>query len=259
MQKRKIWVALLVGVLLLASLAACGQDSNTIIMATNAEFPPFEFVTEPGKGIVENYDGIDIVVAKEIADELGKELKISNMQFDAIIPAITSGKANFSLAGMTVKPERLENVDFSEPYWVAVQTIIVQKTNTDITDVESLTGKTVGVVTGYTGDLALDEKGGINLKRYNKGIDAVQDLKNGKLDAVVIDSPTAENFMSKNPDLKGINDPYFETEEYAVAVKKGDKELLDKINTVIKRLKEEGKIAEIASQVDERMAAVAAE
>lgn len=251
-------LALSVAAILMISFAGCGEKAETetkLVMATNAEFPPFEFVAADGKGLCGEFDGIDVAIANEIAKDMGATLEVSNMDFNSIIPAVQAGKVDIGIAGMTVKPDRLENVDFSEPYWVAVQTIIVKSDNADITNVESLKGKKVGVVTGYTGDLALSEVEGIELSRYQKGIDAVQDLKNGKIDAAVIDSPTASSFIAKNPQLKGVtDDKFFETEEYAVAIKKGNKELLDKVNATIKRLKETGEISKISEEVDARIA-----
>ena len=239
-------------------LAACGGTANeteTVTLATNAEFPPFEFMTEQGKGVVGEYDGIDILIGAEIAKDMGAELKIENMKFESILAAVATGKADMGIAGMTVTEDRKENSDFSEPYWVAIQTILVNEDNADITDVESLRGKRVGVVTGYTGDSALVEKGfDAELNRYTKGVDAVMDLKAGNLDAVVIDSPTANRFIEKLGGIKGIVDEEaFVTEEYAIAVKKGNAELLEKINATIRRLKENGDIDRFAAEVDGRL------
>ena len=164
----KVLALALSAALLLPAFAGCSNDdaSNSgtedgekekLVIATNAEFPPFEFVVEKDKGIVGEYDGIDIVLMKEIADKLDMELEVSNMMFDSIIGAVSSGKADLAVAGMTVDEERLESLDFTDTYWSAVQTILVSKDNTDITNVDSLSGKTVGVVTGYTGDTALSE------------------------------------------------------------------------------------------------------
>lgn len=234
---------------------ANGVDRESkLIMATNASFPPFEYVTS--NGLVGQYDGIDVAIALEIAADANKSLEVIDMDFNSIISAVSSGKADMGVAGMTVKPDRLENVDFSDTYWVAMQTILVQGDNTDITSVETLSGKTVGVVTGYTGDTALTEADipDIDIRRYNKGVDAVSDLKNKKIDAVIIDSPTAESFIQKNPELKGIEDEaFFKKEEYAICVKKGNTELLEQINKTIARLKESGRIEEIAAEVDERV------
>lgn len=250
----------LVAVMALAFAGCGGNDTanngtQKLVMATNAEFPPFEYVAADGNGLCGKFDGIDIAIANEIAKDMGATLEVSNMDFNSIIPAVNAGKADIGIAGMTVKPDRLENVDFSNPYWVAVQTIIVKEDNTDITGVDTLKGKKVGVVTGYTGDLTLSEIDGIELARYQKGIDAVQDLVNGKIDAAVIDSPTATTFIAKNEGLKGIeDDSVFEKEEYAVAVKKGNTELLEKINATIERLNKENAIAKIAADVDGRLA-----
>lgn len=240
------------------ALTACQSTSDegkTITLATNAEFPPFEFIADQANGVVGEYDGIDILIGAEIAKDMGCELKIENMKFESILAAVATGKADMALAGMTVKPDRLENADFSEPYWVAVQTILVPEDNTDVVDVESLRGKKIGVVTGYTGDSALVEMGfEANLQRYTKGVDAVMDLKAGNLDAVVIDSPTANRFVEKFGGLKGIVDENaFEKEEYAIGVKKGNTELLEKINATIIRLKENGDIDRFAEEVDSRL------
>lgn len=253
----KAVLALAMVAVMALSFAGCGENTNgdKLIMATNAEFPPFEFVAADGNGLCGEFDGIDVAIANEIAKDMGATLEVSNMDFNSIIPAVEAGKADIGIAGMTVTADRLENVDFSDPYWVAVQTILVDGENTDITSVDTLKGKTVGVVTGYTGDLTLSEIEGIELARYQKGIDAVQDLLNGKIDAAVIDSPTAASFIAKNPSLKGItDDSVFETEEYAVAIKKGNTELLEKVNATIKRLNDAGEIAKISADVDGRLA-----
>jgi len=254
---KKMWkvVAVVAVVALMAScLVACsGKDDSKLIMATNAEFPPFEYVTE--KGLLGEFDGIDVAIAMEVASKMGKQLEISNMVFDSIIPSVVSGKADIGVAGMTVKPERLEQVDFSDTYWVAMQTIVVPENNTDITNVDALVGKTVGVVTGYTGDMAVSEVEGIKVNRYQKGADAIVDLKNGKVDAVVIDAPTAENFIKRNPELKGVSDDeFFGKEEYAIAVQKGNDDLLKAINATLAELKESGRLDEIAAEVAERLA-----
>ncbi len=252
-------VAVSLILVMVLAFTACGvkteDGAKKLVIATNAEFPPFEFVAGNGKGVCGEFDGIDIVISDKIAKDMGATLEVSNMDFNSIIPAVQAGKVDCGIAGMTVTEDRLENVDFSEPYWVAVQTIIVKGDNTDITNVETLKGKKVGVVTGYTGDLTLSEIKGIELSRYQKGIDAVQDLINGKIDAAVVDSPTAASFIAKNPQLKGVtDDSVFEKEEYAIAVKKGNKELLDKINASVKALKEAGEISKIAEEVDARFA-----
>ena len=189
---------------------------------------------------------------------LGKELQIEDMEFDGLVASVSTGKVDMVVAGMTATDERKQSVDFSDPYYVASQVIVVAPDNTDITSAEDLKNdKTVGVVLGYTGDnivtndLQLAED---KVTRANRGIDIVQDVKNGKLDAVVIDSATGKALAEKNG-LKIVEDPQaFETEEYAIAVKKGNTELLDKINETLSEMKASGEIEQLAMEYDEKLA-----
>lgn len=253
-------------VLSVGILAACGTKPNEtatdetttsasdkLIMGTNAAFPPFEFVTT--NGLVDKYDGIDVAIALKIAEKAGKTLEVSDMEFDGLIAAVSTGRVDMAVAGMTVTEERKQNVDFSDTYYVAEQVIVVAEDNTDITNAESLKdGKKVGVVLGYTADsivtedLAIDDA---NIVRANRGIDVVQDVKNGKLDAVVIDSYTGKKLAEANG-LKVIEDPEaFTAEEYAIAVKKGNTELLDVINETLAEMKESGEIEELAASYND--------
>ncbi|PNV60722.1 ABC transporter substrate-binding protein [Clostridium sp. chh4-2] len=238
--KKKIFAFAMV-VCMAASMAACGKKDNKLVMATNAEFPPYEY--HEGDEIV----GIDVEIAKAIASEMGKEFEISDMAFDSIIPAVQSGKASFGAAGMTVTPERQENVDFSDPYAKATQVIIVQE-GSEVTGPADLTGKKIGVQLGTTGDLyATDEFGDDGVDRYNKGFEAVQALQQGKVDAVIIDGEPAKVFVSENEGLAILDEAYTE-EEYAIAVKKGNKELVDGINAAIAKLKESGELQKIVDK-----------
>lgn len=249
--------------LMLGMLAGCGTgepaaepttdndaDSGVIVMGTNAEFPPFEYVTE--EGIVDNkFSGIDVAIAKEIADDLGKELKIENMEFDSLIMALATRKVDFVAAGMTVRPDRQESVDFSDTYYTAKQVMIV-KEDSDIKSAADLADKKIGVILGYTGDTAVTEDLGYEPERFKKGADAVMDLSNGRLDVVVIDSAPAKAFVEKNPGLKIVeDDEVFAQEEYAIAVPKGDTELLAKINATLAELRESGKIDEFGATYSE--------
>lgn len=232
--------------------APASDKKETLVMGTNAEFQPFEFVVSGSEGLVGEFDGIDVAIAKNIADKDGKELKIENMQFDGLIAALSSGKVDFVAAGMTATEERKKNVDFSDTYYVASQVIVTGADNTDITKAEDLkNGKTVGVVLGYTGDSVVTEDLAVpedKITRANRGIDLVQDVKNGKLDAVVIDSATGKALAEKNG-LKVVEDAEaFETEEYAIAVKKGNTELLDKINKTLSEMKANGEIDKLAEK-----------
>lgn len=224
--------------------AAGGQ----LIMATNAEFPPYEYhdssMTGPdGSDIV----GIDAEIAGAIAEKLGKELVIEDIAFDSIIPELQSGKADIGAAGMTVTEDRLLNVDFSDTYATAVQAIIVTG-DSEIAGPDDLAGKKIGVQQGTTGDIyASDDFGDENIDRYPKGVDAVQALIQGKVDAVIIDNEPAKVFVGDNDNLKLLDAAYAE-EEYAIAVKKGNTELLDQINAALKELKESGTLDEIVGK-----------
>lgn len=213
---------------------------GALTMATNAEFPPYEFYE--GGEIV----GIDVEIAKAIADKLGMELVIEDMQFDAIIPAVTSGKADFGAAGMTITEKRQKSVDFTETYATSTQVAIVTE-DSEIVDVASLANKTVGVQLGTTGDALAGDIEGATVERYSKGLEAVQSLKQGKIDAVVIDEATAKAFLEKAEGLK-ILEEKMSDEEYAIIVKKGNTELVEQINGAIQELKAEGKLDEIVSK-----------
>lgn len=212
---------------------------GVLVMATNAEFPPYEY--HEGQEII----GIDVDIAKAIAAELGMELEIEDVAFDSIIPEITSGKADIGLAGITVTEDRKVSVDFSDTYAKASQMIIV-KEDSEIAGPEDLKGVVVGVQLGTTGDLYVSdlEADGTTVERYNKGFEAVQALSQGKIDAVVIDGEPAKTFVSETEGLKMLDEAFTE-EEYAIAVKKGNTELLDKVNAALASLEEKGTLDEI--------------
>ncbi|MCI6451201.1 basic amino acid ABC transporter substrate-binding protein [Hungatella sp.] len=211
-----------------------------IVMVTNAEFPPYEY--HENNTIV----GIDADIARAIADQMGMELEIQDMAFDSLIPAIQSGKADFAAAGITVNEERLRNVDFTETYAEAAQVIIV-KEGSAIAAPADLTGKKIGVQTGTTGDIYADDVENAEVQRFNKGMEAVMALTQDKLDAVIIDREPAKVFVKENEGLK-ILDEAFTEEEYAIAIKKGNTELLDKMNAAIKELKESGELQKIVDK-----------
>ena len=226
------------------SAEAAGTEAagGVLVMATNAEFPPYEY--HDGGEIV----GIDAEIAKAIADELGMELEIEDIAFDSIIPEITSGKADMGLAGMTVTEDRKQSVDFTDTYAKASQKIIV-KEDSAIASPDDLTGVIVGVQQGTTGDIYVSdlEPDGTTVERYNKGFEAVQALSQGKIDAVVIDGEPAKTFVAQTEGLK-ILEESFTDEEYAIAVKKGNTELLEKINGALKTLKDNGTLDEIVAK-----------
>lgn len=224
-------------------LAACGgkdKEKTTLVMATNAEFPPYEYYD--GDDIV----GIDADIAAAVADKLGLELKIEDMAFDSIVAAVNSGKADVGIAGMTVTEDRKKNVSFSDPYAKATQVIIV-KEGSDIASPDDLEGKTVGVQLGTTGDIYADDIKDANIERFNKGFEAVQSLSQGKIDAVIIDGEPAKKFVESQDGLQ-ILDEAFTEEEYAIAVAKDNEDLLKDINKALGELKDSGELDKIVDK-----------
>lgn len=219
------------------------SSGGTLTMATNAEFDPWEF--HDGDDIV----GIDPEVAKAIADKLGMELKIEDMAFDAIIPSVTSGKADIGMAAISVTPEREASVDFSDTYAESALILLVGADNEEITGTDDLADHRVGVQTGTTGDLKAGELvGDDNVDRFNTYFEAVESLKQGKVDAVLIDIAPANVFLSQNSDtIKQAGDA-LDKEEYAIAVAKGNEELVEKLNTAIAELKEDGTLDSIMNK-----------
>lgn len=212
-------------------------DKKELIMATEAGFAPYEYYS--GKDVV----GVDVDIAKEIAKAMGAELTVADMAFDATIVAVTTGKADFAAAGMSITEERLQQVDFSKEYAVSKQVILV-KTDSAITDAKGLEGKTAGVQLGTVADIVISgDMKEITPHQYTKYADAVQDLKNGKIDAIVMDLLPAQEIVKANAELKILDEELF-TDKYAIAVKKGNTELLNQINTVIDQLIKDGKIDE---------------
>lgn len=213
---------------------------GTLVMATNAYFEPYEYYE--GDQVV----GIDAEMAAAVAEKLGMDLKIEDMEFDSIIPAINSGKADIGVAGMTITEDRLANVNFSTPYTTATQVIIVQE-GSEITGEADLNGKTIGVQLGTTGDIFASDIEGATIEQFNKGMDAVQALTTGKIDAVIIDNEPAKQFVSKAEGLK-ILDEEFVVEEYAIAIAKDNEELLEKVNTALEELTADGTIQTIVDK-----------
>ena len=224
--------------------AATGElklvEAGKLIVSTNAEFPPYEYYD--ANEIV----GIDVEIAKAIADKMGLELEVKDGAFDAIIAEVASGKADVGIAGMTATDERKQNVDFSDSYATGTQVIIV-KEGSEIKSAADLEGKSIGVQLGTTGDIMATDVKDSKVEQYNKGMDAVQALSQGKIDAVIIDNEPAKFYEKEVSGLK-ILDEAFAVEEYAIALKKGNTELQTKINETLKELKAEGKIDEIIAK-----------
>lgn len=215
-------------------------SGEVLTMATNAEFPPYEFY-EAGDVV-----GIDVEIAGAIAETMGKTLKVEDMAFDSIIPALSAGKADIGAAGMTVTEDRKASVDFTDTYVKASQVIIIKADNTEIVGPDDVEGKTIGVQLGTTGDIYASDVTD-NVERYNKGFEAVQALAQGKIDAVIIDDQVAKALAADNADVKVLDTPFTE-EEYAIAVKKDNTELVEQINAALAELKESGKLQEIVDK-----------
>ena len=229
---------------------ACGEkveveekvaETATLKMATNAAFPPYEY--KEGDEFV----GIDIEMAAAVAEKLGMELEVLDMEFDSIITAVQQGEADVGIAGMTVTEERLEEVDFSASYATGVQSVIVPE-GSEIASIDDLVGKKIGVQLGTTGDIyATGDYGSDNVTQYGKGADAVIALKGGDVDAVIIDNEPAKAFVAENEGLV-ILDTEYAIEDYAIAVSKDNTELLDKINAALEELTADGTIDAIISK-----------
>ncbi len=216
-------------------------QKGKLVMVTNAEFPPYEF--HDANAIV----GIDVEIAGAIAEQLGLELEIEDIAFDSIIPEIVSGKADIGAAGMTVTEDRKQNVDFSDSYAHATQVVIV-KEDSAIAGVADLEGKLIGVQQGTTGDIYVSgDYGDDAVERYAKGMEAVQALSQGKIDAVVIDGEPAKQYIKEVSGLKIIDESYTD-EDYAIAIKKGNTAMVEAVNKALADLKSQGKLDEIVAK-----------
>lgn len=223
------------------------KTDGFITMSTNAEFEPFEY--KDG----DNFVGIDIDISNKIAEKLGVKLKVNDVSFDTLTTELASGKSNFVAAGMTATEDRKKNVDFSDSYFDATQSIIVLKSSA-IKARADLNGKKVGVQQGTTGDIfCTNEDGTSDIKvasteRYSKGVDAVTDLINGKIDAVVIDDFPARKFVEKIADKLIKLEEALTVEKYAIAVKKGDADSLKVINEVLGEMKSSGDLDKLITK-----------
>ena len=215
---------------------------GVLTVGTNAEFPPFEYVGDDGEA-----DGFDIALIKAVGEKMGVEVQVENMEFASLVSSI-GNKIDIAIAGMTVNAEREETVDFSEPYYDAVQYVLLPE-GSDIATADDLVGKTIGVQLGTTGDIIATDIEGTTVSSYNKGVDAVNDLVNGRVDCVIIDKNPALVFADKFKDngIVAVDGAQFnfELEQYAIAMPKGDTALADAINNAIEELKADGTFDEL--------------
>ena len=216
-------------------------EAGKLTMATNATFPPYEMTTDTGA-----FEGIDVDTAQAIAEKLGLELQIDDMEFDAALLSVQQGKADIVMAGVTVTDERKNVMDFSDSYATGIQSIIVPE-GSDIASPDDLAGKKIGTQRGTTGYIyCSDDFGDENVVAYDSGLTAVQALNNGQVDAVVIDNAPAQEYVAANPGLVVLDTSYAE-EDYAIGMAKGSA-LEDAINAALEELKADGTLQSIVDK-----------
>jgi len=223
--------------LALGALTGCKAGSGTIVVATDATWPPMEYVDE-NKEIV----GYDIDLMKAIAERAGFEVEFKNVAWDGIFAGLAAGEYDAIISSVTILPDRQENFDFSEPYINAGQ-IVVVKADSDITGPDALSGSTVGAQIGTTGAIEIENMDGAELKEYDEIGLAFEDLVAGRIDAVVCDTPVAADFALQREEYKAalkIVGESFTEEYYGILVQQGNSELLDKINEGLRAVQAEG-------------------
>lgn len=217
-------------------------EDGKLHMATNATFPPYESIADDG-----TFEGIDVDIAGKIAEKLGLELVVDDMEFGSIITSVQTGKEDIAMAGLTVTDERKQNVDFTDSYATGVQVVIVPE-DSDIKSIDDLQGKLIGCqesTTGYA--YCSDDYGEDMVTAFPSGTNAVQALLTGKIDAVVIDKQPAEAYVAQNEGLK-ILDTEYVTENYAIGVSKDNTALRDAVNNALKELIDDGTVQAILDQ-----------
>ena len=217
-------------------------EAGKLTMATNATFPPYEMTTDTGA-----FEGIDVDTAQAIAEKLGLELQIDDMEFDAALLSVQQGKADIVMAGVTVTDERKAVMDFSDSYATGIQSIIVPE-GSDIATPDDLAGKKIGTQRGTTGYIyCSDDFGDDAVVAYDNGLTAVQALNNGQVDAVVIDNAPAKEYVAANPGLVILETSYAE-EDYAIGMAKGNTALEDAVNAALEELKADGTLQSIVDK-----------
>jgi ABC-type amino acid transport substrate-binding protein len=254
-KRRKFLFTSAMSAILTVAVAACAGGGGTasdgtrrLVMATSADYPPYEYVDSTGG--TQEIVGFDVEIAQYITEELGYELEIQNIDFNSLIPALQANRADFVMAGMTPTEERRQNVDFSEIYYEARNTI-VSRQGSGLTSPETLTGKTVGVQLGSTQeqaakDLAEDVQG-MNLTRLNRINEMIQELKAGRIDAIIMEDTVAAGFLASNPDLEANDIPNVGEAGSAIAFPRGS-ELREEFNPVLEEMISSGKMDELINK-----------
>ena len=238
--KNKVLFAV-VAIIALSLLASCSQASDSLVVASDAAFPPFEYVDEETKEIV----GFDIDLINAVADKAGLDITIKNVAWDPLLAGMADCQYDMAISAMTITAERAEQFSFSDPYINAGQIVVVQSSNDAINGPEDLVGMTVGAQIGTTGAMEIEAIEDTTLKIYDTYELAFLDLNNGQTDAVVADYPLAMAFVANNSfDLKVVGD-IFTNENYGVAFCKGNDELIAQVNAALAELISEGYIDEL--------------
>ena len=233
MLKNSILKLIMISAIIFIAIIGCKKENKKLYVGTNAEFEPFEY--REGGNIV----GFDIELIGEISKLINKDIEVEDMAFDGLLPALQTKKIDLIIAGMTATEERKKFVNFSESYYKSQQAIVVNKDENVINNFDNLIGKEVGVVLGYTGDIIVSEITNVKVQRYNATSEAIMALKSKKVQAVVLDYEPAKNYSAQNPELKLIETDS-QSEEYAIAIRKEDTQLLNDINKALATLKENG-------------------
>lgn len=236
----------------IALVTACNPNSSTtgtsgrptLTMATSADYPPYEFVNSASGN--QEIVGFDVDIARHITDQLGYDLKIDNIDFNGLVPALQSKRADFVMAGMTPTAERKQNVDFSDIYYEAKNTLISKKTD-NFTSPDQLKGKTVGVQLGSIQEGAAKKFEGVDVKPLNRISEMIQELKAGRVSALVVEDTVAKGFVESNPDLVFNVIPNTEEAGSAIAFPKGS-ELRDKFNPILQEMQSSGKMTELVNK-----------
>lgn len=242
--KRTVLFTISILAILAMLLSACSTPKTKVTVATDATFPPFEYVDEQTKEMT----GFDIELIRMIADKAGLEITIENTPFDSVTAGISQCQFDIAIAAITITDDRKKEMLFSDPYINAGQIVVVREGEQAITSYADLTGKTIAAQLGTTGAIEAEKVANVTFKPYDSYDLAFLDLQNGQVDAVIVDYLTAVGFLGKNPGkLKMVGD-VFTDESYGIAVCKNKTDLLDKVNAALKALKDEGKLKELETK-----------
>jgi ABC-type amino acid transport substrate-binding protein len=242
---RRMTIYCMAGFMVLSLLlSGCAQKETTIRVATDATWPPFEYVNSKTNQI----EGLDIDLFNAIAAKQGLKLNIINVQFDPLLAGLAQCQYDVAISSITINDERKKDMNFSDPYFAAGQAIIVRKDDADITGKESLIGKRLGAQIATTGADEAKKIQGAAVKTYDEVDPAINDLLNNQLDAVIADNPLALGYVGKNPDLLKTVGPVLTNESYGIAVCKTNKSLLAKINKGLAEVKSEGLIDQLTKK-----------